>query len=47
MIALDKETTHQDIGCLAGDGVLLFDGDEIDFTSESKIGFHSRLMPHK
>mgnify|MGYP001107539347 CR=1 FL=1 len=34
LIALDKETTNRDIGCLAEDGVLLFDGDAIDFTSD-------------
>ena len=34
LIALDKETTNRDIGCLADNGVLLFDGDEFDFTSD-------------
>jgi 2-oxoglutarate ferredoxin oxidoreductase subunit alpha len=34
LIALDKKTTHRDIGCLAEDGILLFDGDAIDFTSD-------------
>jgi 2-oxoglutarate ferredoxin oxidoreductase subunit alpha len=34
LIALDKDTTNRDIGCLAEDGVLLFDGDAIDFTSD-------------
>jgi 2-oxoglutarate ferredoxin oxidoreductase subunit alpha len=34
LIALDKETTSQDVDCLAGDGVLLFDGDAIGFTSD-------------
>ena len=34
LIALDKETTSRDIGCLANDGFLLFDGDGIDFTSD-------------
>ncbi|MGD8256484.1 MAG: 2-oxoacid:acceptor oxidoreductase subunit alpha [Desulfobacterales bacterium] len=35
LIALDKETTRQDIDCLADNGILLFDGDSIDFTSEN------------
>jgi 2-oxoglutarate ferredoxin oxidoreductase subunit alpha len=34
LIALDKETTSEDIDCLAGDGILLFDGDAIGFTSD-------------
>ena len=34
LIALDKETTNRDIGNLAKGGVLLFDGDTIDFTSD-------------
>jgi 2-oxoglutarate ferredoxin oxidoreductase subunit alpha len=34
LIALDKETTRRDIEYLAGDGVLLFDGDTINFTSD-------------
>jgi 2-oxoglutarate ferredoxin oxidoreductase subunit alpha len=34
LIALDKETTNRDIGSLATGGVLLFDGDTIDFTSD-------------
>jgi 2-oxoglutarate ferredoxin oxidoreductase subunit alpha len=34
LIALDKETTRQDIGCLADNGLLLFDGDAIGFTSD-------------
>jgi 2-oxoglutarate ferredoxin oxidoreductase subunit alpha len=34
LIALDKETTRQDIDCLADNGFLLFDEDEIDFTSD-------------
>ena len=34
LIGLDKETTNRDIGCLAEGGVLLFDGDAIDFTSD-------------
>ena len=39
LIALDKETTRQDIGCLADNGVLLFDGDAIGFTSENPNHF--------
>lgn len=35
LIALDKATTRQDIDCLAENGVLLFDGDDIGFTSEN------------
>ncbi len=35
LIALDKETIHQDIDCLAGNGTLLFDGEVIDFKSEN------------
>ena len=34
LIALDKDTTRQDIECLAENGFLLFDGDAIDFTSD-------------
>jgi 2-oxoglutarate ferredoxin oxidoreductase subunit alpha len=34
LIALDQETTNRDLGCLAESGVLLFDGDAIDFTSD-------------
>ncbi len=34
LIALDKETTRQDIDCLADNGFLLFDGDAIGFTSD-------------
>jgi len=34
LIALDKETTNRDIGCLTEGGVLLFDRDAIDFTSD-------------
>jgi 2-oxoglutarate ferredoxin oxidoreductase subunit alpha len=39
LIALDKETTKSDIGCLADNGVLLLDGDSIDFTSENPHHF--------
>jgi len=39
LIALDKETTRRDIECLAGDGVLLFDGDAIGFTSDAPNHF--------
>jgi 2-oxoglutarate ferredoxin oxidoreductase subunit alpha len=39
LIALDKETTRQDVDCLAGDGVLLFDGDAIGFTSDDPNHF--------
>ena len=39
LIALDKETTSQDVDCLAGDGVLLFDGDAIGFTSDDPNHF--------
>jgi len=39
LIALDKETTNQDVGCLANDGVLLFDGDAIGFTSDAPNHF--------
>jgi 2-oxoglutarate ferredoxin oxidoreductase subunit alpha len=35
LVALDKETTRQDIDCLADNGVLLFDGDGSGFTSEN------------
>jgi 2-oxoglutarate ferredoxin oxidoreductase subunit alpha len=35
LIALDKETTHQDIDRLADNGVLLFDGDTIGFSSNN------------
>jgi len=34
LIALDRETTRQDIDCLTDDGLMLFDGDAIDFTSD-------------
>lgn len=34
LIALNEETTRKDIDCLAEDGVLLFDGESIDFTSD-------------
>ena len=34
LIALNEETTRQDIDCLAEDGVLLFDGESIDFASD-------------
>ena len=34
LIALDKETTRQDIDCLADNGLLLYDGDTIEFTSD-------------
>ncbi len=33
LIALDQETIRKDIGCLAENGFLLFDGEAIDFTS--------------
>lgn len=39
LIALDKETTHQDIDCLADNGVLLFDGDAIGFSSKNPNHF--------
>lgn len=39
LIALDKETTRQDIDCLADDGFLLFDGDAIGLTSENPNHF--------
>ena len=35
LIALDKETTRRDIDCLAENGVLLFDGEAIDFRSKN------------
>ena len=35
LVALDEETTRQDINCLTADGFLLYDGDTIDFTSEN------------
>ncbi len=35
LIALDEETTRQDIECLAAGGFLLFDGETVDFTSEN------------
>ncbi|UCH22754.1 MAG: 2-oxoacid:acceptor oxidoreductase subunit alpha [Deltaproteobacteria bacterium] len=35
LVALDKETTRRDIDCLADNGILLFDGDGIGFTSEN------------
>jgi 2-oxoglutarate ferredoxin oxidoreductase subunit alpha len=35
LIALDAETLHQDINFLAENGVLLYDGETIDFTSEN------------
>ena len=34
LIALDEETTRQDIDCLADGGFLLYDGDAIGFTSK-------------
>ena len=34
LIALNEETTRKDIDCLAEDGVLLFDGESIDFASD-------------
>ncbi|MGB5748564.1 MAG: 2-oxoacid:acceptor oxidoreductase subunit alpha [Desulfobacterales bacterium] len=34
LIALDEETTRQDIDCLAENGVLLFDGETIGFKSD-------------
>ena len=34
LIALDDEAIRQDLGCLEDDGLLLFDGDEIDFSCE-------------
>jgi 2-oxoglutarate ferredoxin oxidoreductase subunit alpha len=34
LIALNEETTRRDIDCLAEDGVLLFDGESIDFGSD-------------
>jgi 2-oxoglutarate ferredoxin oxidoreductase subunit alpha len=34
LIALDDEAIRQDLGCLEDDGLLLFDGDEIDFPCE-------------
>ncbi|MEE4264940.1 MAG: 2-oxoacid:acceptor oxidoreductase subunit alpha [Desulfobacteraceae bacterium] len=34
LIALDEETTGQDISCLAENGVLLFDGETIGFKSD-------------
>ncbi len=39
LIALDKETTRQDIDCLAENGVMIFDGEEIDYTSENSNHF--------
>ncbi|UCG05165.1 MAG: 2-oxoacid:acceptor oxidoreductase subunit alpha [Desulfobacterales bacterium] len=39
LIALDEETTRQDIDCLADNGVLLFDGDAIGFTTDSSNRF--------
>jgi len=35
LIALDKETTVRDTDCLADQGILLFDGDAIGFTSQN------------
>ncbi len=34
LIALDKETTSRDMGCLANGGFMLFDGDGIEYTSD-------------
>jgi 2-oxoglutarate ferredoxin oxidoreductase subunit alpha len=39
LIALDKETTRQDVDCLTDNGVLLFDGNAIGFTSENPNHF--------
>ena len=39
LIALDEETTRLDIECLAEGGVLLFDGEAIDFTSDNPRHF--------
>ena len=39
LIALDKETIHQDIDCLSEDGILIFDDDEIDFKSDNPNHF--------
>jgi len=39
LIALDKETTRQDIDCLSDNGFLLFDENEIDFTSDNPNHF--------
>ena len=39
LIALDEETTRQDIDCLADGGILLYDGDAIGFTSEKSNHF--------
>jgi len=39
LIALDEETTRQDIDCLADKGVLLFDGEAIGFSSENSNHF--------
>ncbi len=35
LIALNEETTRRDIDCLAEEGVLLFDGESIDFKSDA------------
>ena len=39
LIALDKETTSRDVGCLAADGFLLFDGEAIGFKSDDPNHF--------
>ena len=35
LIALNEETTRRDIDCLAEDGVMLYDGDTLDFASDN------------
>jgi 2-oxoglutarate ferredoxin oxidoreductase subunit alpha len=39
LIALDEETTRQDIDCLADNGFLLFDGEAMEFESENPRHF--------